>query len=409
MEARTQRRTGHENRLRVLREMVLNEPLSRAEIAGRLYLSDAAVSRITRGLIDEGLVRELPEEHDPNAGPGRRTRRLDIVAGSGYVLGIGIGLVLQTITLADLKNRVVAGIELQLPDFDDPERVIDHMARESLRLMDEHVPKRGSVLGGCVMVSGAVDTVTGNVRRSNYLLRWNDVPLRSKLEERLGIPMRVESLSNAIALAETRFGAAQGRNDVLCTTCGIGMGTGLIHDGHLIRGHDFNAGIVGHIKVAGRTGQLTTLDRVASGRGVLERLYGYDVDLSRGSFAKMGKDLFDAIERDRNGDPAVAGIMGEMGYGGGLATAQAVLFVAPEIFVIAGPLSMSPSYVAALRASIAEAAETSPVEVVTSKVTGPVSGQSATCGLAICENPFKKKEAPPPPRKLSNGTEQRKG
>ena len=395
MEAETQSRTGHGNRLRVLREMVLNEPLSRTEIAGRLDLSDAAVSRITRGLIDEGLVREVPEEPDPHAGPGRRTKRLDIVAGSGYVLGIGIGLTLQTITLADLKNRVVASIELELSDFDDPERVIDLMARESLRLMDTHVPNRDRMLGGCIMISGAVDTATGNVRYSDYLRGWNDVPLRSKLVESLGIPMRVESLSNAVALAEARFGAAQGRNDVLCTTCALGLGTGLILDGRLIRGHNFNAGIIGHIKVTTETGQVTTLDRVASGRGVLQRLYGYDVDLSRGSLARMGKDLLDAIERDRNGDPAVTGIMSEMGYRLGFITAQGIRFVAPEIFVIAGPLSMSPSYVAAARASIAEAVETFQVEVATSNVTGPVTGQSASCGLAICEYLFEEEQTPP--------------
>lgn len=404
---------GANNRMAVLRQIVLHGPLPRTGIAARLGLTGATLSRITRELIGDGLLRELPAQ--PNAGAGRRAVPIDIEPRSGYVLGIGIDAMLQTVTLTDLRNHVIGAIDLNLPAIDDPDAVIDRVANEGLRLIDTHLPGRGRerLLGGFTMVTGSVDTLAGTVRYSPYLAGWRDVPLRTKLAAALGIPMRVGGLANTIALAEALFGAARGRSHVLCTTCSIGLGTGLILNGRLVTGHHYNAGVVGAMEVPDQTGGVTTLDRVASGRGLLERLYGREVELPGGSMASLAPDLFDAIERDREGDLAVAAVMSELGWRLGFVTAQAVRFVAPEIFVIAGPLSMSPSYVAAARKALAEMLpEAMETEVVASDITGPVSGGSATCALAICEYLFEGNLIylpPPPPGKTAPGRERRAG
>ena len=391
--------TGAHNRTAVLRQIVLHGPLPRTEIADRLGLSGATVSRITGRLIDDGLVRELPDQ--PSADVGRRPVPLDLEPRSGYVLGIAIDAMLQTVTLTDLRNRVVGGIELNMPAIDDPDAVIGRVANEGLRLIDTHLPGRDRerLLGGYTMVAGSVDTEAGTVRYSPYLDNWRDVPVRSKLAGVLGIPMGVGGLANSIALAEALFGVARGRRHVLCTTCSIGLGSGLILNGRLVTGHDYNAGVVGVMEVPDERGGVTTLDRVASGRGVLERLHGREVEITGGSMASLGPGLFDAIERDREGDLAVSAVMSEMGWRLGFVTAQAVRFVAPEIFVIAGPLCLSPSYLAAARKALDELLPaTLRIEVAASTVTGPVSDTSATCALAICECLLEGNlDTPPPP------------
>ena len=388
--ASTPQGVGSDNRMAVMREIVLNGPLSRKEIAGRLDLSEAALSRIARRVIDEGLVRELEERPDPDAGPGRPAVPLDVEPRGGYVLGIGIDPMLQTVTLTDLKNQVIAGTDLNLPAIDEPDAAIAQLADEGLRLIDQHLAAsdRARLLGGFTMITGAVDTVAGTVRYSPYLREWRDVPLRSQLADRLGIPMSIAGLANTIAMAEVLFGAARGRQHVLCTTCGIGLGTGLILNGRLVTGHRDNAGVVGLMEVTDQTGARTTLDQVASGFGLLQRLKGHDVELSGATMAGLAQDLWDAIERDREGDLTVAAAMSELGWRLGFITVQAIRFVAPEIFVIAGPLATAPSYVAAATAALTELLGPIDLEVVASSITGPVSGGSATCGLAICEYLF---------------------
>ena len=53
---------GRRNRQSVLEQILLFGPISRTAIADRVGLTAGAVSRIARPLIDEGLVREVPEK-----------------------------------------------------------------------------------------------------------------------------------------------------------------------------------------------------------------------------------------------------------------------------------------------------------------------------------------------------------
>ncbi len=392
---RTRGDLGGGNRRATLRELVLRGPLPRVELADRLGLTPATISRIARELIDAGLVRELANEPDdagdPARGPGRRSVRLDIAPEGGQVLGIGIGAAFQTVTLTDLKNRVIAGTELDLEAFDDPDLVIGRLATESRRLIDRHVDDRGRLLGGFAMVSGALDPATGDVWSSPYLGWPRGASLRAKLARLFDLPMRLEPLSAAMALAEARFGAARGRENVLTFSSGIGVSAGLVLGGRLVKGHRFPAGAIGAAAATGEDGAVTTLDRLAAGLGILRRLHGENIGFSGSSAnAALVRALRDAIARDRDGDPAAGAAMAAAGRELGRVAAQFVRLAATEIVVIAGPLSMSPRYVAAARNAVAGETADIPTEVVAGAVTGPVSGQSATCGLAICEYLFER-------------------
>ena len=379
----------HGNRRDVLRALVLRGPQPRAVLAGRLGLTGAALSRVTRELLDAGLVRELPEE--TSAGPGRRLVPLDLAPEGGYVLGIGVSSILQTITLADLKNRTLAGVDLTLDPVSDADAVITHLARESRRLIDAHVTDRRRLLGGFLMISGWVDGGRGAVRRSLYMGEgWNDLPLRERFADLLDLPMRIESLPAATGLAEMRFGAARGWNDALAFTCGLGLGAGLILNGRPVEGRVSSASEIGRAPATGADGATAALDRLASGFAVLRRLGDESAGLRLPHGRERVERLFAAIERDRKGDSSVAAAMAGAGRELGRAVARFALFAAPEVVVIAGPLSTAPRYLAAARETIAGEMGPAPLDVVAGTVTGYTGGLSATCALAVCEYLFER-------------------
>ena len=376
---------GRWNQQAVLREIVLSGPVSRTEIASRIGLTAGTISRITRPLIDAGLVRELLEvQSGSSAGPGRRSVPLDIDPRGGQVLGITVGPTYQVVTLADIKNRIIARTDLGLETVGDPEMAVSRVARESRRLIGRHLAGRGRLFGGLFMVAGHVDPVRGDVLDAPYL-GWGPFPLRARLAELLDLPVKVQSVTVAIAREEMLFGETRGQENVLMLVCGLGIGAAVILDGRLVEGGNLPSGDIGRMEVVGEDGAAAPLDNIAGGFGILRRLYGADMAPGHAPLPTVSHALLAAVERDRAGDPDVAVMMARAGLALGRVVAQFAHFVRVETVRIAGPLSRSPRYVSAVSEAVAERMGQQPAHVAASAVTGMASGRTASSGLAICE------------------------
>jgi glucokinase len=78
---------------------------------------------------------------------------------------------------------------------------------------------------------------------------WRAFPLRCRLSDLTGRPVRVDNDAKALALAEGRWGAARGVSNYLSMVVSTGVGGGLVIDGRLLDGRTANAGHVGHVIV----------------------------------------------------------------------------------------------------------------------------------------------------------------
>jgi glucokinase len=118
-----------------------------------------------------------------------------------------------------------------------------------LRLLDAQIDNlpggRSSMSGLGVAVPGYV-THEGHILRAGNLKGWVDVPLRSMLEDRYGVPIFVERDANCGAIGEKWRGAAREMNDFVFLA-GTGVGAGLFLDGRVNRGAHFAAGEAGDI------------------------------------------------------------------------------------------------------------------------------------------------------------------
>jgi predicted NBD/HSP70 family sugar kinase len=75
----------------------------------------------------------------------------------------------------------------------------------------------------------------------------NTKRLAGDLQKRLKLPVVHENDAKCFALAEARFGAAKGKQHVVGLIVGTGVGSGIVLDGHIIRGALGAAGEVGHM------------------------------------------------------------------------------------------------------------------------------------------------------------------
>lgn len=101
-----------------------------------------------------------------------------------------------------------------------------------------------------VAIGGPLRIEEGVILSPPHLPNWRNIPLKQLLHGRFGLPVYVEHDGNAGALAEHRFGAGRGSQNLIFLTAGTGLGGGLILDGKLYRGSTDTAGEVGHIRLS---------------------------------------------------------------------------------------------------------------------------------------------------------------
>ncbi len=175
-----------------------------------------------------------------------------------------------------------------------------------------------------------------------------DVPIRDRMQERLGLPVFIDNDANVAALAEHRFGAAKGTRYAVMLTIGTGIGGGLIIDGEVYRGASGAASEPGHMVIdfdgppcQGNCPNHGCLETFASGtalaregREAAEREPESALGKALAEHGEIvGKTVTDAAN---DGDPTAIAVVEQAGrwLGAGL-TGLANIFE-PEVIVIGG-------------------------------------------------------------------------
>jgi len=134
-------------------------------------------------------------------------------------------------------------------------RGLDHTLNALYRhidmVMERNNLKTGNVEAIGISCGGPLDSKTGIIMSPPNLPGWDNVPLVKLLTDRYGIKSGIQNDANACALAEWKFGAGKGTENMIFMTFGTGLGAGLIINGRLYAGTNDMAGEVGHIRLSG--------------------------------------------------------------------------------------------------------------------------------------------------------------
>ena len=162
-------------------------------------------------------------------------------------LGLDIGGTKCTALVGTSTGEVLDRISFASDAQRGPDAMIADLVSSADRLRDrcEQPP-----IAVGVTVGGPLDTHQGVVLDPPNLPGWDQVPLRDRLQDALELPVCVEHDAVACALAEYRWGAAQGARSVAYLTCGTGFGMGLIIDGKPYHGSGGYSGEIGHARFA---------------------------------------------------------------------------------------------------------------------------------------------------------------
>jgi glucokinase len=101
-----------------------------------------------------------------------------------------------------------------------------------------------SVCAVGIIVPGIFNAATGAVWCPNLFGR-DEVPMLEAVEQRVGVPVVIDSDRAGYVLGESWLGAARGLHDVLFVAVGTGIGVGILAAGQVVRGARGIAGAAG--------------------------------------------------------------------------------------------------------------------------------------------------------------------
>ncbi|MFE9359493.1 ROK family protein [Streptomyces olivaceoviridis] len=307
-------------------EVLVHGPLSRTELARRLRLSQGSLTRLTKPLIESGLLVEAAEAGGAGESrQGRPSQPLDIVAESRSFLGFKITADRVYGVVTTLRSEVTGRLDRPLTTH-DPDAVAALLAEMATELAGRHPAPAGIGIG----VGGRVRdrTVVGE----SAFLGWRDVPLGTLVRERTGLPVVVENDVAALVEAETWFGAGRGLDRFAVLTIGAGIGYGLVLGGSRVPYDEEDRGFGRHwiidpygpLTPEGARGSATSLLSIPSIRYQVRAATGRDVGYE------------EILAGAAAGEPMASRVVGEAARALGTLVAQIANFAMPQKILLAG-------------------------------------------------------------------------
>jgi glucokinase len=160
---------------------------------------------------------------------------------------------------------------------------------------------------------------------------WEQMPLGNILHRYFKLPILVESDRNAFVTGEAWQGCARGCTDAVFITIGTGIGAGIISGGRLLRGSNELSGCLGWM--AARDRFLPTYKSV----GCLEaHVAGPGIARAARRVFQRDMESREVVRLARGGDVRAQKVFSEAGHFLGLALANLVDILNPQVIVIGG-------------------------------------------------------------------------
>ena len=190
------------------------------------------------------------------------------------ILGVDIGGTKCAVIYGQKEGDTLHLVEKVKFPTTSVDETIANICSEIEQMMGRHGLDSSNTGAIGISCGGPLDSKRGVVMSPPNLPGWNDIPIVRMLEERFGIRTGIHNDANACALAEWKFGAGVGTQNMVFLTFGTGLGAGLILDGKLYAGTNDNAGELGHIRLSEfgpvGYGKCGSFEGFASGGGIAQ-------------------------------------------------------------------------------------------------------------------------------------------
>ncbi|PNY79700.1 ROK family protein [Deinococcus koreensis] len=310
--------------------LLRRQALGRAELARALGLSKTALGDLIGGLLDEGLLEERGERESPGE-RGRRPAPLHVQARRAAVIGVDLSA-----TSFEFGSYDLLGEPLQLS------RLPSERGRGQAAVYRQIVRGVRAALGQAralglpvaavgIAAPGPLDAASGTILAPPSFPDLHHLAVTARLEEELGLPVRLERNTTAAATAHLRRSDRDLRNFVYLLLMDQGIGAGLVIDRQVYRGTHGYAGEFGHVSL-----DVSGPPCPCGNHGCLERVA--DVDATEQAYARHGEALGHAaiVARAQAGEALAQEVLDTAGQALGRAAVSLVNLLDPQALILGG-------------------------------------------------------------------------
>jgi predicted NBD/HSP70 family sugar kinase len=375
------RRMNRESLIKLLGQRVV---MSRGQMADETGLTSAAISRITREMLEAGILIETEGEKTLGR-VGRRETLLSINPAGAFVLAVSLTANRRSITLANALGEVVAAQTCDDLDPIDPLEFLDALAARAKALIYDADFNRSRLLGVGVSAAistgarpaGSPDAITSNP------LGWSDVPVGPRLSAALGLPVRVEHRASAILRAELK--QRPEASDIYLVNVALGIGVSAYLDGRFIATGSSGFGSLSHFRVPGDEtpcdcGRRGCLEVTAAGRAIVGKLETKNIPL-----AQQSQKLNDAVLAAEASDAAIREEFREAGRLLGVGVDAVIALFNPKTIILSGEVGRQADYFEGLLETL-EAAGHKDVSTIVER--SAITSANAAISVALQEYVF---------------------
>ena len=206
--------------------------MTKSQLAKVAGLKLTTLNRMMLPLEKEDLI--LPTETGESTG-GRKPVIYDVNPRRYYVIGIDISRLYSQVVLTNLKMELLEKDRFDMDRNSSPQATLNRILDWVEKVLEKR--EQGYVIGVGIGTVGPLDRKSGIILNpENFEARgWENIPLKAIVEERTGLPVIIDNGANGAVLAETRYGSGKGMKSVIYLNCGVGIRTGVISSGTLVR------------------------------------------------------------------------------------------------------------------------------------------------------------------------------
>lgn len=190
-------------------------PLTKNDILTKTNMKLTTLNRYMATLLGKEIIIESSIADSTG---GRKATLYDVNPHGFYLIGIDISRTYSQIVVTNLKCEIIIEKRIQDDQY-DMDKSIRYLPKEVISILES----------GTLNISNVAGIGIGIIHGVNI----NE--LRETLRNEIGVPVFFENGANAAVIGEYYFGLGKGKQNVAFINCGVGIRTGVISSGVLVR------------------------------------------------------------------------------------------------------------------------------------------------------------------------------